>query len=244
MTLKEFFIDEFITIPFKLFGKTHIFLMLFVLIFCLIIYLNKYRINNIDLKYKKIITKSLASLFLLNMLILYISQFLYNNFDYKTMLPLHLCYIANYLYIFVIFFKKDNLYKYIYFLSFLGPIPAIIFFDVPSVWESYNFYLYIISHHILVIGSFLTFYLYPQKINFKNILTLIIIMNILYFIMTFFNYFMATNYFFSGGIPPFIIDIFPILKYIPTFFVLESMELIIIFIIYKFINKEYFKLFK
>ena len=70
MTLKEFFIDEFITIPFKLFGKTHIFLMLFVLIFCLIIYLNKYRINNIDLKYKKIITKSLASLFLLNMLIL------------------------------------------------------------------------------------------------------------------------------------------------------------------------------
>ena len=36
MMLKEFFVDENITIPFKLFGKTHLFLLAFVLVGLLI----------------------------------------------------------------------------------------------------------------------------------------------------------------------------------------------------------------
>lgn len=242
MTLKEFFIDEFITIPFKLFGKTHIFLMLFVLFSCAIIFLSKNKINNLNLKYKKLITKVTASILLLNMLVLYISGVYYGNFDYKTMLPLHLCYLANYFYIYVIFFNKENLYKYIYFLSFLGPIPAIIFFDVPSVWESFNFYLYIISHHFLVIMSLLTFYMYPKKVKIKDTLKLVITLNLVYLVMIIFNHFMNTNYFFSGGIPPFILELMPFLKYLPTALVLEGMEIIIIIILYKLFNYEYLKI--
>ena len=242
MMLKEFFIDEVITIPFKLFGKTHIFLMAFVVFCCLIIYLNREKIYNLNLNLKNNLTKIVAFILLSNMLILYLSQFLYHNFDYKTMLPFHLCYIANYFYVYVILFRKNNLYKYIYFLSFLGPIPAIIFFDVPSIWESFNFYLYLISHHFLVIASFFTFYMYPKKINKKDISKLIIILNFLYLVMSIFNYYFNINYFFSDGIPPFITELLPFLKYFPTTLVLEIMELIIIILIYKFINSEYEKI--
>lgn len=242
MKLKEFFIDEKITIPFKLFGKTHIFLLLFVIIGCLIIYINKEKIFNIKPKNKKKFTKIMASILLLNMLTLYVSSIYYQAFDYKDMLPFHLCYIANYFYIIVVFLNKENLYKYSYFLSFLGPIPAIIFFDVPSVWESFNFYLYVISHHILVLTTFLTFYMYPKTIKIKDTIKLAIVLNILYIAMSIFNAYFNTNYCFSGGIPEFIINLFTFLKYIPTTIILEITEIGILCILYIFFNREYKKI--
>lgn len=236
--MREFFVDKTITIPFKLFGYTHLFLLAIVIFGCLIIYLNRYKINKIPLKRKKLITKIIAIILLLNMLTLYVSSIIYHNFDYKDMLPLHLCYIANYFYIIPVLLNKENLFKYSYFLSCLGPIPAIIFFNVPSVWESFNFYLYVISHHVLVLGSLLTFYMYPKKIEVKDTIKLAIALNILYFTMSIFNSYFHTNYCFSGGIPPFIIDLFPFLAYIPTTIILEVTEIFILFILYKFYNNE------
>ena len=102
MMLKEFFIDENITIPFKLFGKTHLFLMFFVLLFWGILFFKKKKIYQLKDKTKRGITVFFAIILLINMLVLYVSSFYYHSFDYKTMLPLHLCYISNYFYIFVI----------------------------------------------------------------------------------------------------------------------------------------------
>lgn len=238
MTIKEFFIDETITIPYKLFGKTHLFLLAFVIIGLAIIYFNRTKIYKISFKSKRRITKIIAIILLTNLLTLYIFQPLFHNFDFKDMLPLHLCYLSNIFYIYVILFNKENLYKYTYFLSFLGPIPAIIFFNVPSVWESFNFYLYVISHHILVLGGFLTFYMYPQKIDKKSPIKLAIILHIMYFIMMIFNNHFDTNYFFSESIPPIIIEIFPFLKYLPTTLILEVVAISLIYFLYKFFNNQ------
>ena len=239
MMLKEFFIDENITIPFKLFGKTHLFLLFFVLLFWSILFFMKKKIYQLKDKTKRRITVFFAIVLLINMLVLYVSSFYYHSFDYKTMLPLHLCYISNYFYIFVILFYKEKLYQYIYFLAFLGPIPAILFFDVPSVWESFNFYLYIISHHVLVIAGLFTFYMYPKKLSFKIIFRLVVILNILYIFMSIFNYFFQTNYFFSEAIPEFILELFPFLVHIPIVVILEFVEVVIIVILYFFFKREY-----
>lgn len=238
MNIKEFFVDENITIPFKLFGKTHIFLLSLVIIGSILIYLNRSHINKIKPATKRKITKTIAIVLLLNLLTLYIFQPLFHNFDFKDMLPLHLCYMSNIFYIYVILFNRTELYKYTYFLCFLGPIPAIIFFNVPSVWESFNFYLYVISHHVLVLGGLATFYMYPKKIEMKEPIKLAIILNIMYIIMSIYNNHFQTNYFFSAGIPNFIIDMFPFLKYIPTTLILEIVAILSIYFIYNFFNKE------
>ena len=242
MKLREFFVDEIISIPFKLFGKTHVGLLLFLIILCLFIYFNRNKIVLIDEKIKRRITVFIALLLLFNMITLYISSFYYQCFDFNTMLPLHLCYLSNYFYIFVILFQKKKLYPYIYFLAFLGPIPAIIFFDVPSVWEAFNFYLYVISHHILVIGGFLTFYMYPTSIKKKQFIILILVLNLLYFIMSWFNSAFNTNYFFSKSIPSFIYDVIPFIKYLPLLLVLEVCEIGIASILYLYFNRQYQKL--
>lgn len=238
MMLKEFFVDENIIYPFKLFGKTHLFLIIFVILGLFIIYKNRVKIYNLPIIIKRKITKVLAFLFIFNMIVLYVSSFYYYSFDYKTMLPLHLCYLANYFYIFVILFNLKKLYPYIYFLVFLGPIPAIIFFDVPSVWESFNFYLYIISHHLLVLAGLFTFYLYPQKMKVKYVIKLFIVLNFLYILISIFNYYFGTNYFFSKGIPTFILNLFPFLNLFPTMFILEVMELFLMWILFRFYKRE------
>ena len=238
MTLKEFFVDEVITIPFKLFGKTHLFLMFLVLVGLILVFLNRKRIYGVSKNLKRKIVVVFAIILLLNMIILYVSSFYYHTFDYKTMLPLHLCYLSNYLYIFVVLLNREKWYPYLYFLAFLGPIPAINFFDVPSVWESFNFYLYIISHHLLVLMGLFTFYLYPKKINLKHLVKLFVVLNILYFLMNIFNIYFHTNYFFTGSIPPFILELLPFLKYFPVVIILEIMEIIIIGSLYLFYQRQ------
>lgn len=238
MMLKEFFVDENITIPFQLFGKTHLFLMAFVLAGLILIYSNRKKIYQLPKACKRKIVVVFAIILLVNMLTLYVSSFYYHSFDYKTMLPFHLCYLSNYFYIFAVLLKKENWYSYIYFLSFLGSIPAIIFFDVPSCWESFNFYLYVISHHLLVLMGLFTFYLYPRKIELKHVFKLIVVLNIIYFLMKIFNYYFGTNYFFSQAIPPFIIHLMPFLKYIPVVIILEGMEILILWGLYLFFKKQ------
>ena len=238
MKLKEFFVDENITIPFKLFGKTHLFLITFVLVGLMIIYFNRKRLYQLSNVLKRRIVVIFAIILLLNMIVLYVSSFYYQTFDYKTMLPFHLCYLSNYFYIIAVILKKENWYSYLYFLCFLGPIPAIIFFDVVSVWESFNFYLYVISHHLLVIMGLCTFYLYPRKVELKHVFKLVVVLNIIYFLMKIFNYYFGTNYFFSQAIPPFIIHLMPFLKYIPVVIILEGMEILILWGLYLFFKRQ------
>ncbi len=244
MNLKEFFIDEKVIYPFKLFGKTHLFLLFLIIICLLIIFKNKNKLYKLNSQNKRNITISMAIIFTLNMLILYISSIYYHCFNFNTMLPLHLCYLSNYFYIYTILFKREHLLKYCYFLGFLGPLPAIIFFDVPSVFESYNFYLYIISHHLFLLGTVITFYFYPQKITFKDLIKLFLVLNICYFLMNIFNFYFNTNYFFTKGIPQFILELIPFLKFIPFMIILEIMEILIMVIIYRFWRKEYIHLLK
>ena len=238
MKLKEFFVDEVITIPFKLFGKTHLFLIAFVLLGLMIIYFNRKRLYQLSNVLKRRIVVIFAIILLLNMIVLYVSSFYYQTFDYKTMLPFHLCYLSNYFYIIAVILKKENWYSYLYFLAFLGPIPAIIFFDVVSVWQSFNFYLYVISHHLLVIMGLCTFYLYPRKVELKHVFKLVVVLNVVYFLMKIFNYYFGTNYFFSQAIPPFIIHLMPFLKYIPVVIILEGMEILILWGLYLFFKRQ------
>ena len=111
MKLKEFFVDENITIPFKLFGKTHLFLIAFVLVGLMVIYFNRKRLYQLSNVLKRRIVVIFAIILLLDMVVLYVSSFYYQTFDYKTMLPFHLCYLSNYFYIIAVILKKENWYS-------------------------------------------------------------------------------------------------------------------------------------
>lgn len=236
--LREFFVNEEPKFLFKQFGLIHIIFCLIPVIALIIIYLNRNKISKIPKEKSKIILKICAVILLLNMLIFTIGFLYYGVFDYKKHLPFHLCFIANYMFMYGILFDKEWILKYTIFLCFIGPIPAILWPDMVSTIDNYEWWQYVISHHFFISVSFFSYYALGYNVNFKDYIKVFIFTNILMLIMYPFNLTFDTNYIFSTKIPDNVMILYPWLKYFPPMLVLEVVGLIISGLIYYFIIRK------
>ena len=236
--LREFFVNEEPKFLFKQFGLIHIIFCLIPVIALIIIYLNRDKIAKIPKEKSKKILKVCAIILLLNMLIFTIGFLYYRVFDYKKHLPFHLCFIANYMFMYGILFDKEWILKYTIFLCFIGPIPAILWPDMVSTIDNYEWWQYVISHHFFISVSFFSYYALGYNVNFKDYIKVFIFTNILMLIMYPFNLTFDTNYIFSTKIPDNVMILYPWLKYFPPMLVLEVVGLIISGLIYYFIIRK------
>lgn len=241
MDTKEFMVDERPEMPFEQFGTLHLICLIFTLIVLVIIFFYRGRIRKIDRKTILTILYIAASIMLLNQTIRYITLFYYGKFDFNDHLPIHLCYLSGFLFMFAILFKKHNLLKYTYFLSFVGPLPAIVWPGLVSTLDSFVFYNYTISHHFFLMSSFFAFFALKIKIKYIDVIILFVVTNMIFFATIGFNNVFGTNYMFSSEIPGRVKDTLPFLIHFHPVLVLEIMGLAIIhilfFISYK-TNKE------
>lgn len=240
--LKEFFVNENPKFLFKQFGLIHNIFILIAIIGVILIYINRNKISKIP-KYKaKKTLKTGAIILLLNMIIFTAGFLIYGCFDYTKHLPFHLCFIANYMFIYGILFEKENILKYTIFLSFIGPIPAILWPDMTSTFDNMEWWQYVISHHFFIMLSFFSYYALGYKVEFKNYIKVFFFTNFLMLIMYPFNLSFNTNYIFSTKIPDNVMALYPWLKYFPPMLTLEVVGLLISGTIYYLIirkrNKE------
>ena len=233
--LKEFFVNENPIFLFKQFGLIHNIFIIISLILLIIIYTKRNYIAAIPKEKSRIILKISAYILLLNMIVFTIGFLYYDCFDYKKHLPFHLCFIANYMFIYGILFEKEWILKYTIFLSFIGPIPAILWPDLISTIDNFEFWQYVISHHFFITISFFSYYALNYKVKVKNYIKTIILTNILMLIMYPFNLVFQTNYIFSTKIPDNVMVLYPWLKHFPPILILEVTGLIISGLIYYFI---------
>ena len=218
--MREFFVDEVVGIPFHKFDLTHILLSLLLVLGLFIIYKKRNELTKIENKRK---LKVIFSIILItNMCILYGAYLYYGVWDFKMHLPLHLCFITGNLYAIAAIFNIKSLYKIVYFLVFIGPLPAIIWPDNTSCFDSYLWYHYIISHHGLFIFSFITYYMDEVKIEKRDLINALIVGNSIFFSMAIFNNIFGTTYIMTNELPQHIIDTYPFLeKYNYPIIVLE-----------------------
>ena len=240
--MREFFVNENPYFIYKPFGFIHILLITITLLTSIIIYLNRNKISNIPKNKSMMILKICAVILLINMIIYTFGNLYYGSFDYKEMLPFHLCFIANYMFMFGILFNKESVLKLTLFISFIGPIPAILWPDLISTFDNFNFWQLIISHHFFLNVSLFSYYSLNYYITSKDYLKVFILINILLLIAYPLNKIFDTNYIFTNNIPDNVIELYPFIEKFPTLLVLEVIGLIISFIIYRFIvvprNKE------
>lgn len=236
--LREFFVNEHPRFLFKQFGLIHNIFIGAVIIALVIIYLNRNKIAKIPEKKSRRILKIIAIILLLNMLIYTFGNLYFGSFDYKEHLPLHLCFIANYMFIFALLFNKDNILKITILLSFLGPIPAILWPNLVSTIDNFNFWQYVISHHVFISASLFSYYALGYEVKFKDLVKTFFLVNALILIMYPFNVKFDMNYIFSTKIPDNVTALYPWLKYFPPVLVLEVTGFIIIAFVYKFIILE------
>lgn len=233
--LREFFVNENPHFLFKQWGLIHNFFTIGTIICLLFLYLNKNKLSKN--KNKEKILKVSAIVLLINMIIYTVGNLYYGSFNYKEMLPFHLCFIANYMFIIAILFNKHNILKYTLFMSFIGPIPAILWPNLISTIDNFNFWQLIISHHFFICISLFSYYTLKYRIEFKDFLKTYVFVNLLLIIVTPFNYFFNTNYIFTNYIPDNVIVLYPWLKLFPTYLVLEVLGLCIASLIYNLIIK-------
>lgn len=233
--LREFFVNEHPHFLFKQFGLIHNIFTILPVIGLIVIYFNRYKISKIPANKSRKILNISAIILLINMLIYTFGNLYFDSFDYTKDLPFHLCFIANYMFMFGILFKKESILKITIFLSFVGPIPAILWPDLVSTIDNFNFWQYVISHHFFICISLFSYYALNYKVSIKNYIQTIILTNFLILIMYPFNITFNTNYIFSTKIPDNVMILYPWLKYFSPVLILEVVGFAISFLIYYFI---------
>ena len=240
-SIREFFRNDQPFVPYKPFGFIHITCILFVIVSLILIYINRNKISNLKEMTKRKILVTIATIMLINMIVYNIAPHLFGYFDYKIHLPFQLCFISGYMFMYGIFFKKERILKITFFLSFIGPIPAILWPDLPSTFDDFNFWKYFISHHIFICASFFSYYALNYKITKTNLLDVIIITQIMILVMMPFNIIFDMNYIYSAEIPSNIVEMYPFLKYIIPIFAIEFIGVLIFILLYQLVkirNKE------
>jgi len=241
LVVREFFIDENIGIPFILFGDIHIFCILILILGLLSIYLLRNKIKKIKKKYHKKINIIMFLILFLNMAIYYGSYLYYGIYNWKVHLPLHICFIAGTLFMIYLITDNKKLYKIIFPLTFIGPLPAIFYPELSSSLDCFVFYQYFISHHLLMIFSYFILYMKNFKINFKDFIKTFILGNTIFIVMYIFNQVFGTNYIMSEGFPQFVLELYPFLNYIWPPIALEVIGMVVLTVVYGLIyvkNKE------
>ncbi len=227
---REFFVDEHIS-GFKLFGSLHLFLILVVFFGLFLIY--HYRNDIAHIKRKKMVRYLLCLILLSNMLIYYGELIYYGNYTWKTHLPLHFCYISGFSFMYYLLTEKRKVYHIIYFFSFLGPLPAILWPKMVSSFDSFIFYQWIISHHVFLLGSFFIYYMDQFHLEHKDVFHTFLSAQLIFIVMSVFNQIFNTNYIFSSGIPEYMFRLYPILEYFNyPFLLIEVLGIVVLGIAY------------
>lgn len=218
------FFDETASTPMPIFGPLHISLIVGTIILVILIYLNREKLQKI--KNQKLVRNVMAWILLGNMIIHYTALILNGTWSYVNDLPLHLCYITNFIFIYTLFSNnKKNTFSFIYYFTLIGPGPAIIWSDLAATYDNFRFYQFITSHHVMVLFSFYALYVLGYKSDFKAATKAFFMGHILVAVMFIFNKIFATNYIMMEGLPKVIVDLYPFTNALPPLFWLELVGL-------------------
>ncbi len=222
--------DFFIGVPndLVLFGPLHIalsgsFAVLYVLLFI-------FRKKVAEFGHFKVIRMVAASVLLLNMVIHYVSKIILGVWTFDTDLPLHLCFITNFFMIFILYTdNKWGLYRVVYFFTFIGPLPAMIWPDLRCSYDSYIFYQFIISHHVMLLISLYCLCVLKYDTSVKCTLPTIVIGNVVVGAVMLFNQAFGTNYIMMNELPHQLYEVYPFLYLLPPLVWLELVGILAVF---------------
>lgn len=224
------FFTEMNGTPFVLFGPLHIFITLFTITMAILIFVYREKLKKF--KYKEKVRYVLATILFTNMTIYYVSLLLLKEYDWRIDLPLHFCFITGYTFMYILVTGNKKLYSIVYFFTFVGPIPAMLWPDLKYTYDRFIFWQFVISHHFMILSSIYVLTVLEYKVVKSDILKAYVVGNLIVFAMSIFNGIFKTNYIMMVELPPHIYRIYPFVKYLPPIFWLESVGLFAMAIAY------------
>lgn len=209
--MKAFFSDSVGISKFHLFGSLH-FMMIFVMLVCIfLIYLYRREIR--EWKYHdSLVRYAIAIIMFTNMTVYYGYKLYTGTWDYHVHLPLHFCFISGYLFMYALVKNNQQMFRYVYFFSFAGPLPAILLPDLVCGWDRFIFWQFVLSHHFFMIASMYCLYVLEWKIEKKDALCAVVAANLIFLMVFLFNQIFDTNYIMTSKLPDHVLKLMPFLK--------------------------------
>lgn len=195
---------------FRLFGFWHIIMTLVMLGAIYLIYHNREAIRKWKY-YDKPVRIFIAVFMFLNMVVYYVPMVMMGTWDYHVHLPLHLCFISGGIFMVTMLLGSRKLFKFVYFLSFLGPLPAILFPDLTCGPDRFIFWQFFISHHFFLTASLYTLFVLDYKIEKSDLPKAFIGSLAIFGMMFIFNQIFHTNYIMMNKLPDHMLKLFPFL---------------------------------
>lgn len=215
---------------FHMFNTLHICLILSIIIGGVLLFIFRDRLK--AFKYKEVIRYIMGTVLLLNMIIYYMGMFFTNTFNVYEDLPFHLCFVTNFFMIYILFKNDKNLYKIVYFFTFIGPLPAIIWSDLKYTYDVYEFWQFVICHHLMLLTSLYLLIVLDYKVEVRYMLKAFIIGVSYVTLVSIGNYIFGTNYIMSTSLPENVLKIYPFLEKIPALVPLYAVGIIAFAIAY------------
>ncbi len=225
--------DFFIGVPnrLELFGPVHLSLLFVTVTLGVIIFIFRDKLKKFG--NFKTIRITMAAVLSANMAVHYLSKIILGIWSYKADLPFHICFITNFFLIYILLTdNKRGLYGVVYFFTFVGPLPAMIWPDLDYSWNSYTFYQFIISHHFMIICSLYCLLVLGYKVKFSGTLAAFIAGNSWVGLMMLFNNIFGTNYVMITELPGQLYEIYPFISILPPIVWLELVGLAALVISY------------
>ncbi|MEG0457015.1 MAG: TIGR02206 family membrane protein, partial [Oscillospiraceae bacterium] len=208
----NFLIDESDMVDkLNLFGWEHILLLVGTIITAVLMY--KYRENLQNWKHKEKFRYVMAGIFFINMISLTFYYIFTGVFDWHMHLPLHFCFITGYLFMYILVSGNKKFFKIIYFFTWIGPLPAMLWPNTPVRFDRYITYQFIISHHILLLMGLYLIFVLGYRVNKIDILKAFAFALCLFIGISIFNNAFGTNYIMTDQLPAHILQMFPFLNY-------------------------------
>ncbi len=224
---------------FHMFNKLHLTMVILLILLSLILFLARRKLK--EFKYKEKVRYVMGTILSLNMIIYYVGMFATNTFNIMEDLPLHLCFMTNFFMIYILFSGNKKLYKIIYFFTFIGPLPAIIWSDLRHTYDVYEFWQFIICHHLMLLTSLYLLLVLDYKVEFKDMLPAFLVGVIYVVIVNIGNNIFGTNYIMMTSLPENTLKLYPFLKDIPAIiplFLVGMLAFLISYIPAYVVNKE------
>lgn len=182
--MENFFLNKNSLLRMRLFNMYHFFLILIVFLLVALIVVNKEKFINMTKEKHKKLRLILAFLLIGTLIIKNVSLLYFNAFDWKKNLDIGFCGFTNIMFILYCITGSKKIYPICFTMTFIGPLLSILIpsFDISPL--NYNFYSFIIMHHLIFIFNIMFMYIegytYSKKVFIKSIIFIFIYTILIY----------------------------------------------------------------
>ncbi len=194
-------------------GPVHITLIVVTILSIYLIYKYKKKLERL-----KWIPYFIGITIILSIVVYVLGAIFTNSFDINYHLPVQYCYINAIFYSYMLIFKKDKLFNFLFFANFLGALSNLIFLNNDISFDRYQLVVLIITHHFLIIGTFYTLFVQKYQVSLKGLKPYLIYTLIVYILVFILNLILGTNYIFTTSFDPYMYEILPFLSYLSPLF--------------------------